>query len=131
LGSGGGGGEVIEGTTKLRLLQSAPKEHGVKQAQPYTPIRFSEPSKHWHVYPVPLVMQVPSPHQTILQGVGGGGRAIGGGGGGDPLPHCKSTVQLGSTQDGKVKVPICIFFQPGLHSQSKPSNEASEALHTP
>lgn len=39
--------------------------------------------------------------------------------------------QLGITQEGKVKGPISIFFQPELHSHSKPSSEALEALHVP
>lgn len=39
--------------------------------------------------------------------------------------------QLGTTQEGKVKGPICIFFQPGLHSQSKPIIEALEGMHVP
>jgi hypothetical protein len=38
--------------------------------------------------------------------------------------------QLGITQEGKVKGPIS-FFQPELHSHSKPSSEALEALHVP
>lgn len=41
--------------------------HSLKQGKPFEPIKLSEPSKHWHVYPVPLVMQVPSPHQTRPQ----------------------------------------------------------------
>jgi hypothetical protein len=39
--------------------------------------------------------------------------------------------QLGITQEGKVKGPIWISFQPGSHSQSKPIIEALEGLHVP
>ena len=38
--------------------------------------------------------------------------------------------QLGTIHEGKVKAPIRIFFQPGLHSQSKPKTPL-EAMHLP
>ena len=43
--------------------------HSLKQAKVGESIKFVEPSLHWHLYPVPLVTQVPSPHQTKAQAV--------------------------------------------------------------
>lgn len=43
--------------------------HSLKQAKVGKSIKFVEPSVHWHLYPVPLVTHVPSPHQIKAQAV--------------------------------------------------------------
>lgn len=42
----------------------------------------------------------------------------------------RGSLQLGRTQ-GKVNEPIWSLLQPELHSQSKPRNEALDALQVP